>query len=81
MGHLIVQPHKDDPFVGSCPFHQNCLEGLASGSAIEQRFGHGAKDIATDDPFWDIEAFYLAQALMSYTLILRLTKLYLAGVS
>ncbi|WP_169837614.1 ROK family protein [Salipaludibacillus agaradhaerens] len=79
MGHILVQPHAEDPFEGGCPFHKNCLEGLASGSAIEKRFGRKGNTIPQDDKFWKIEAYYMAQALMSYTLTLRPEKIILGG--
>ncbi|UTR13847.1 ROK family protein [Salipaludibacillus sp. LMS25] len=79
MGHILVQPHAEDPFEGGCPFHNNCLEGLASGSAIEKRFGRKGDTIAEGDKFWKIEANYMAQALMTYTLTLRPEKIILGG--
>ncbi|MCR6105735.1 ROK family protein [Salipaludibacillus agaradhaerens] len=79
MGHILVQPHAEDPFEGGCPFHKNCLEGLASGSAIEKRFGRKGDTIPQDDKFWKIEAYYMAQALMTYTLTLRPEKIILGG--
>ncbi len=39
MGHMLVVPHPKDAFAGNCPFHGNCLEGMAAGPAIEQRAG------------------------------------------
>ncbi len=39
MGHMLVVPHPKDDFAGSCPFHGNCLEGMAAGPAIEKRLG------------------------------------------
>ncbi|MCR6109819.1 ROK family protein [Bacillus sp. A301a_S52] len=79
MGHILVQPHAEDSFEGGCPFHKNCLEGLASGSAIEKRFGRKGDTIPQDDKFWKIEAYYMAQALMNYTLTLRPEKIILGG--
>lgn len=60
MGHILI-PHdlKDDPFLGVCPFHGDCFEGLASGPAIEKRAGQKPEHVI--DPLrWDLEAHYLA---------------------
>ncbi len=42
MGHIMVKRHKDDRYKGICPYHKDCLEGLASGPAIEARWGQKA---------------------------------------
>lgn len=79
MGHMRVQVHPDDPFRGHCPFHRTCLEGLASGPAIEARMGRSPVDIQADDPFWDIEAYYIAQGLVNTSLILAPEIIILGG--
>jgi fructokinase len=70
MGHVRI-PHdlRVDPFPGACPFHGDCLEGLAAGPAIEKRMGKRGELLAEDDPFWEIEAGYLADALMNYIVV------------
>ncbi len=80
MGHVRI-PHDlaRDPFKGSCPFHGDCLEGLASGPAIEARTGRKGSDIAADDPVWDLVAEYLSFALVNYTVILSPQRLILGG--
>jgi fructokinase len=80
MGHLRI-PHDRalDPFVGNCPFHEDCFEGLASGPAIEKRLGRPGAMIAENDPFWNIEADYIASALVNYVLTLSPTKIILGG--
>jgi len=61
MGHLrIPQNPAEDPFPGSCPFHGNCLEGLASGYALQQRWRKPAESLPADHPAWHLEARYLA---------------------
>lgn len=70
MGHMLIQPHSDDEFEGVCPFHGNCLEGMAAGPSIEKRFGIKGQDIPEDHPFWEIEATYIAQCAYNTTLIL-----------
>jgi fructokinase len=56
MGHIRV-PHDwvRDPYPGACPFHGDCLEGLASGPAIEGRWQCAAADLAESHPAWDRE--------------------------
>ncbi|MGJ8672351.1 ROK family protein [Rubritalea sp.] len=69
-GHLRVPKHPKDDFEGVCPFHGDCLEGLASGTAIRSRWGKGGHEIAAADKAWDVEAWYLAhgvQAIMAVT--------------
>lgn len=63
-GHLAI-PHdrERDPFAGSCPYHGDCLEGLACGPALEQRWGRKAEDLPATHPAWELEAHYLALAL------------------
>ena len=80
MGHIRL-PHdlKRDPFPGNCPFHGDCFEGLASGPAIEKRFGARGETIHDDDPFWDIEADYIALALSNIILTLSPKRIILGG--
>lgn len=70
MGHMIVKIHPDDHFEGNCPFHNNCLEGMAAGPAIEKRTGKKGEEIDKNDYVWDIEAEYIAQCAYNITLIL-----------
>ena len=79
MGHLILRPHPEDTFGGCCPFHENCLEGLAAGPAIEKRFNKKAELLDPDHAAWKFEAHYIAQALMNYILILSPEKIILGG--
>jgi fructokinase len=80
MGHLRL-PHdrQRDPFAGSCPFHGDCFEGLASGPAIEKRLGLAGAVVPEEDPFWEIEADYIALALMNYILTLSPKRIILGG--
>jgi fructokinase len=80
MGHIRI-PHdrKVDPFLGNCPFHDDCFEGLASGPAIEKRLGVSGAVVPEDDPFWNIEAEYIASALVNYILTLSPKKIVLGG--
>ncbi|AMV70157.1 Fructokinase [Pediococcus damnosus] len=69
MGHIMVSPMHKDKYTGNCPYHKSCLEGMASGPALEARANQKALAIPKDDPLWNLEAFYLAQAAMTYTLL------------
>jgi fructokinase len=71
MGHLLVRTHPEDNYKGSCPYHGDCLEGLAAGPAIEKRYDKKGHELEDEDKVWEIEAYYLAQALVIYTLSLR----------
>lgn len=61
MGHIYV-PHDraSDPYPGWCPYHGDCLEGLANGPAIEGRWGQRGETLPRDHPAWFLEAHYLA---------------------
>ncbi|WP_047982733.1 ROK family protein [Ornithinibacillus contaminans] len=79
MGHIFVQKRENDSFAGNCPYHGACLEGIASGPALEKRYGKKA-DLLTDNPeVWELEADYLAQAIINYMLILSPEKIILGG--
>jgi fructokinase len=80
MGHIRV-PHDwaRDPFAGICPYHGDCLEGLASGPAIEARWGMSASSLPADHPAWELEAHYLALALMSWIAVLSPRRIVLGG--
>ncbi|MRH44270.1 ROK family protein [Aquibacillus halophilus] len=79
MGHVLVQPHPDETYQGSCPYHDNCLEGFAAGPAIESRYNKKGHELENDIKVWEMEAYYLAQALVDYTLILRPERIILGG--
>lgn len=79
MGHILVRMHENDTYGGFCPYHGNCLEGLAAGPAIEKRYGKKAQNLADQDEVWEMEAYYLAQALVTYTLILSPERIILGG--
>jgi fructokinase len=80
MGHVRI-PHnwEDDPYPGRCPFHGDCLEGLASGPAIEERWEQPARQLPPDHPAWLLEANYLALALVNYVCTFSPQRLILGG--
>ncbi len=79
VGHILLSPKEGDDFSGNCPYHGRCMEGLCSGPAIEKRWGISAEKLSSEHPAWDIEAFYLAQALMSYVLTISPECIILGG--
>lgn len=79
MGHVRVRRHPDDAFPGVCPFHGDCLEGLASGPAIEARWGQPGADLPPDHPAWELEAHYLTHALANFVLTLSPERIVLGG--
>lgn len=78
-GHILLRLHPDDTYVGKCPFHGNCFEGLASGPAIEERWGKKAADLADKPEVWEMEVFYIAQALVNYTMVFSPERIVLGG--
>lgn len=80
MGHIRV-PHDltRDPFPGCCPFHGDCLEGLASGFAIEKRWGARGQTLLANHAAWELEAHYLALGLMSWVCTLAPKCIILGG--
>lgn len=79
MGHIPVRLHPNETYKGTCPYHGDCLEGIAAGPAIEGRFGKKGHLLADQEEVWEMEAYYLAQALMNYTLILSPERIVLGG--
>lgn len=81
-GHIFVNPHPLDlqrEFKGNCPFHDYCLEGMASGPAIEKRWGRPATQLYDCDVVWDMEAYYIGAAIANYTMLYSPEKIVLWG--
>jgi len=80
MGHIrLARDTGLDPFQGACPYHGDCFEGLAAGPAVEARFGQRGETLPDDHPFWDVEAGYIAQALVNYILSLAPQRIIIGG--
>ena len=80
MGHILLRHDvNEDPFEGVCPFHGDCFEGLASGVAIEKRWGMRGSLLTPDHVAWEMEADYIAQALADYTLMLSPQRIIVGG--
>ena len=78
-GHILIPRREDDTYAGKCPYHRTCLEGLAAGPAIEERWGEKAVSLAGRPEVWDLEAYYLAYAVTNYILLLSPRKIILGG--
>jgi fructokinase len=80
MGHIFI-PHdkSSDPYEGKCPFHKNCFEGLASGEAIEDRWGKPGEKLGEDHPAWDLETSYISLAVINYICTLSPKRVILGG--
>ena len=80
MGHIRVPRHPDDAqFAGVCPFHGDCLEGLASGPAVIARWGHSLSDLGEDHPGAAMIAWYLGQAVCSFQAVMDPARIVLGG--
>lgn len=80
MGHIRIPHDTDrDPFPGLCPYHNDCLEGLANGPAVEERWGRPGEELPPEHPAWALEAHYLALGLMNLILTLSPQRIILGG--
>jgi fructokinase len=79
VGHMRI-PHdrERDPFDGACPYHGDCLEGLASGTALHARWGLPATEIESDEA-WELEADYLALGLVNLVATLSPQRIIVGG--
>jgi fructokinase len=80
MGHVRI-PHDaaEDPYAGVCPYHGDCLEGLASGPAIEGRWKTPGWNLPRDHPAWALEARYLAFGIANLVCTLSPEKILIGG--
>jgi len=80
MGHIRI-PHdwKADPYPGFCPYHGDCLEGLAAAPAVELRWGQSPETLPADHPAWTLEAHYLAMGLNNFICTLSPQRIIIGG--
>ena len=80
MGHMRLPHDRDrDPFPGNCPYHGDCLEGLAAAPAIEARWAKLPHELPADHPGWELEAHYLALGIANLTCTLSPQRIILGG--
>ncbi len=80
MGHIRLPRHREDQdFAGTCPFHGDCLEGLACGPAIIARWGASLSELGADHPAHAIIAWYLGQAVCTFQAMLEPERIVFGG--
>jgi fructokinase len=78
-GHMRIPHDRDaDPFPGVCPYHGDCWEGLASGRAVEARWGRPAEELS-DEKVWELQARYLALGLVCVICVLSPERIVMGG--
>ena len=78
-GHILMRPLSGDTYQGKCPYHGTCFEGMASGPAIEERWGKPGRELADRAEVWELEAGYIAQAIMTLVMVLSPKRIILGG--
>ncbi len=78
-GHVSIVRRSNDRVKSICPYHANCVEGLCSGPAIQARYGQPASQLTERTDVWELEAEYLAQALVQYICTVSPKKIVLGG--
>lgn len=79
MGHVRLPRAVTDRFPGNCPYHGDCLEGLAAAPALAQRWGEQAEALPDDHPAWPLEARYLALAVANLVFTLSPQRIIIGG--
>lgn len=80
LGHIRVTPPAGDSSIsGVCPYHGNCLEGVASGPAIKARWGAQLGELPPEHPAWQMEADYLGQLCAMLALMISPQRIVLGG--
>jgi fructokinase len=78
-GHMRIPHDRDaDPFPGVCPYHGDCWEGLASGRAMEARWGRPAEELSGEE-VWELQARYLALGLVCVICVLSPERVVMGG--
>jgi fructokinase len=79
-GHMRI-PHdwQIDPYKGFCSYHGDCFEGLASGPAMNDRWNQSAETLGAEHPAWELEANYIAHALVNVMCLISPKRMILGG--
>lgn len=78
-GHLKLPRKAGDDFAGVCPFHHDCLEGMACAPAIAARWGKPADQLPADHPAWETQAWYLAHGILSLLAVVSPSRVIVGG--
>ena len=78
-GHILIAPQAGDEEHCICPYHTQCLEGLAAGPSIEKRWGKKATELADRAEVWELESEYLAQAIVNYIMLVSPQRIIMGG--
>ncbi len=78
-GHFKVPRMPGDDYPGICPFHADCLEGLASGPSMKARWGIAASELPADHEAWTVQAWYVAHGVLALLGIVSPAKVILGG--
>ena len=79
LGHMRIPRVAGDIWPGSCPYHGDCVEGLAAGPAIIARADMRPGLIAADDPIWQLVGHAIAQMLHNIVLTATPRRIFLGG--
>lgn len=80
MGHILMERNLSaDGFMGVCPYHGYCFEGLASGPAMQAHWGQPAETLPANHPAWEVEAHTISLALASFIMVLSPQRIILGG--
>lgn len=80
IGHIRVPRHPEDHHLSSCPFHGDCLEGMASGTAVRERWGQSAEDLGELQPAaLRLEAWYLARGIAGLCAVIPVDLVVIGG--
>ncbi len=78
-GHIYLMKHPTDHYNGNCHYHRNCFEDLAAGTALQKRWGKKAEELAGCEEVWELESYYIAQAIVNYIMVLSPEIIILGG--